>query len=304
MKGDTCLPGGRRLPRLAVLGGQGLGDNLIEMVLAENARRCGWKTTFYGSGLLSLASWFPGHCLEKTLPARAYNATLSRFERILSPLPPPSGLVHELQQRWMNYNDEMSPATTRVDNLATLSRRLFTTGDIGTGNGIVPPEELVPRRFLHRICLHPTSAELSKNWLPTRFFALGQRLEAQGFEVAIIMARDEYLEWKPLVNRRFPLHGFATVADCAAFVYESGYFIGNDSGGGHLASCLGVPTLSIHGRRGKAMAWRPGWGTVEVVTPTFNLVGSSLRQRAWKYLLSVGEVERRFFRLVRATKME
>ena len=78
-----------------------------------------------------------------------------------------------------------------------------------------------------------------------------------------------------------------------------GFFIGNDSGGGHLAACLHIPTLSIHGRKGKAKVWRPGWGQVEVVTPLINVIGGSLRQHLWKYFLSIAAVERGFTQLVK-----
>ncbi|MCI5220320.1 MAG: hypothetical protein D3914_14295, partial [Candidatus Electrothrix sp. LOE2] len=104
-------------------------------------------------------------------------------------------------------------------------------------------------------------------------------------------------DWQPIIADQFPLHSFAGVDQCAAFLYESGFFIGNDSGGGHLASCLDIPVLSIHGRKGKSRVWRPGWGQVEVVTPLLNLIGGSLRQHLWKYFLSVSAVERGFERL-------
>ncbi|MCI5151342.1 MAG: hypothetical protein D3916_18495 [Candidatus Electrothrix sp. MAN1_4] len=111
------------------------------------------------------------------------------------------------------------------------------------------------------------------------------------------MSAAEQKTWQPIIADRFPLHGFAGVHQCANFVYESGFFIGNDSGGGHLASCLDVPVLSIHGRKGKARIWQPGWGQVEVVTPLLNVIGGSLRQYLWKYFLSVSAVERSFARL-------
>ena len=139
---------------------------------------------------------------------------------------------------------------------------------------------------------------MSKNWLPQRFLKLAENLAASGFEVVFIMSAPEKLEWEQVIEDRFPLIGFDTVDGCAEFIYESGYFIGNDSGGGHLASNLNIPTLSIHGRRSKARDWQPGWGTVEVVSPFLNLIGSRLRQHYWKYFLSVKSVEKSFSRLV------
>ena len=112
------------------------------------------------------------------------------------------------------------------------------------------------------------------------------------------MTTKELAAWKQVIGERFPIKGFDTLDGCAAFLYESGYFIGNDSGGGHLASCLDIPTLSIHGRKGKARQWSPGWGKVQVVTPVINLIGGSIRQHYWKYFLPVAKVERAFNRLL------
>jgi heptosyltransferase-3 len=127
---------------------------------------------------------------------------------------------------------------------------------------------------------------------------LAARLSAKGFEPVFIMSTPERQAWQAVIGEAFPLHTFAGVDQCATFLYESGFFIGNDSGGGHLASCLDIPVLSIHGRKGKSRIWRPGWGQVEVVSPLINVVGGSLRQWLWKYFLSVGAVERGFDRLV------
>ncbi len=288
-----------RTRAVAILGGIGLGDNLIEMVLAENALRCGYRTTMFSDVLFPLADWFPGHRIQPSLPLERLDETLSGYDWILEPKLPKKPVARQLQQRWVNYERMYRDDRTQVENMVAISRQVFALDTPTAANGMHAPGELVYRRFPERVCIHPTSAELSKNWLPTRFLHLGHKLTQAGFSVIFVMSAQEIAEWTGILNGAFPLQGFASVADCAGFVYESGFFIGNDSGGGHLASCLGIPTVSIHGRRGKAVRWRPGWGQVEVVTPLFNLVGSLLRQYSWKYLLPVGTVERSFHKLVK-----
>lgn len=282
---------------VAVLGGQGLGDNLLEMVLLENARRAGLQVTMFCSRMCELHNWFPQHRIVPSLQPEGAGHALAGFRLILSPKDPWPGIDQDLAENWMNYGRLYRKNTNRVEDMASISGRLFKLTDPARFSGIRPPASLQHRRYPQRVCLHPTSAERSKNWLPQRFLALAERLRAKGFEPVFIMSAVEQEDWQPIIADQFPLHSFAGVDQCAAFLYESGFFIGNDSGGGHLASCLDIPVLSIHGRKGKSRVWRPGWGQVEVVTPLLNLIGGSPRQHLWKYFLSVSAVERGFERL-------
>lgn len=290
---------GVRTGTVALLGGRGLGDNLIEMVLAHNARRRGYRVTMYSDVLYPLAAWFPQHRMLPSLPPDRMDATLIDYDLILEPKLPKIPLAPPIQERWINYETMYRDDRTQVENMVAISGKVFNETAPSAENGIAAPGHLLHRRFPQRVCLHPTSAELSKNWLPERFLLLAERLQQAGFAVFFIMTEQETEVWAKIIKGLFPLKGFANVADCAGFVYESGFFIGNDSGGGHLASCLGIPTVSIHGRKGKAVRWRPDWGAVEVVTPRINLVGSFLRQHYWKYFLSVTMVERSFMNLLK-----
>lgn len=286
---------------VAIIGGQGLGDNLIEMILAENASRAGFQATMFCTRMCQLEHWFPKHRFLSTPDVESCEQLFTGYQYILWPQAAWSSVNREVAAHWIAYERMYRHGVTRAENMAHISRKVFNVDAPTRENGIKAPDGLRYRRYARRVCIHPTSAELSKNWLPERFLALGLRLQARGFQVVFIMSLAEVEAWKGVVGKRFPLHGFETVDACAAFVYESGYFIGNDSGGGHLASCLNIPTLSIHGRKGKARLWRPAWGQVEVVTPVMNVIGGSLRQYLWKYFLSIAAVERGFIRLLKRT---
>ena len=83
----------------------------------------------------------------------------------------------------------------------------------------------------------------------------------------------------------------------AQLIYESGWFIGNDSGIGHLASNLGIPTVSLIHRRKTMLRWRPDWAPGEALLPWMPLLLHALKERGWKYFISVNQVLKAFERL-------
>ncbi|MCC6127581.1 MAG: hypothetical protein IT584_00035, partial [Chlamydiae bacterium] len=60
---------------------------------------------------------------------------------------------------------------------------------------------------------------------------------------------------------------FSNLDLLAQYLYETGYLIGNNSELGHLASALGVPTLTLSRRKALANLWAPSFHTSVVVTP-------------------------------------
>lgn len=86
-----------------------------------------------------------------------------------------------------------------------------------------------PRRTpLRRLAIHPGAAQAVRQWPRDRFEIIGTRLQARGIEVV----------WLPEHGNLDPLLELLTRVDA---------FIGNDSGPGHLAALLGVPTFTIFG---------------------------------------------------------
>jgi ADP-heptose:LPS heptosyltransferase len=219
------------------------------------------------------------------------------FEKILSATPAPSWATPEIKQLWINYLPIFNDKLNMVENLALVSRHILKVDHPSLENGIQSPKNLRWRHHENRVLFHPTSAFENKNWQPQKFIALAHRIKEQDLEPVFIMSKPEIKKWESVIDDQFPLHGFPTIDECTAFIYESGFFIGNDSGGGHLAANLNIPVLSIHGRKSKAQTWRPGWGTSVVVIPPINLAGGYLRQRYWKLFMSVNRVEKSFWEL-------
>jgi hypothetical protein len=95
---------------------------------------------------------------------------------------------------------------------------------------------------------------------------------------------------------------FSGLSELAAFVCESGYMIGNDSGIGHLASCLGLPTVTICRNEQSVRFWRPAWAPGRIITPSKwipNVKGLRLRDKHWKKWISVNKVFDEFLNLTK-----
>ena len=79
--------------------------------------------------------------------------------------------------------------------------------------------------------------------------------------------------------------------------------LGNDSGIGHLASSLKIPTLTIFATKRKEILWKPNYITGITVSswPLINIKGLRLREKFWKKTISVKKVIHNFNKLVKET---
>jgi ADP-heptose:LPS heptosyltransferase len=151
------------------------------------------------------------------------------------------------------------------------------------------------RRYPKRVVIHPKSSRESKNWPWQKFANLAEELEQEGFEPWFILTPAEKETVPPC---RCP--DLRNLSEMAHFVAESGAMIGNDSGIGHLASCLGLPTVTICRHKQASLFWRPAWSPGTILTPPQllpNLKGMRWRDKYWKHCISVGRVQNAFLDL-------
>jgi ADP-heptose:LPS heptosyltransferase len=118
-------------------------------------------------------------------------------------------------------NEKLKAAanTHRADHWGNIARSLGWT--------VPPPAANVP--VGRHVVLHTTAANWVREWPRDRFDQLAAALRADGWRVTVLDANLSDLE---------------SVMDLLA---SADRFIGNDSGPGHLASLLGVPTFTIFG---------------------------------------------------------
>lgn len=177
---------------------------------------------------------------------------------------------------------------TQVKSAVKFCRDVWKLTDVTPDTGLTPPDSLglKPRRYNRRVAIHAFSSKEAKNWPLKKFIRVAEKLQANGYEPAFVGSRPERERFLQAEGDRFAAPEFASIAELAAFIYESGILLGNDSGVIHLASCLGVPSVVISSK--KNHRWRPDWCSCKVVLPYFKIKLG--RRRIWKTFVTVNKV--------------
>lgn len=277
-----------------------LGDTLNLLVVAHNLSRAGWQVDVFGDHAHALAAWFAHLSIAPALGPAEAQAVLVRYPVVIQmhrdrPLAPlrdwhPGFIdLHEVE-----YGKNADCMAKRFADFAAVR---FGLSDVVISNGMRAPRDLTFRKYASRVAMHPEASTPDKRWLPERFVKLSRRLAASGMQVELVVEARERSRWENLGDALPPMRSFASTALLAAWLYESGWFIGNDSGVGHLASSLGLPTLTIFRRRGVAQRWRPGFTTGDIILPSWWLPTAGLKERWWRESITVGRVLTAFLAL-------
>ncbi len=291
--------------KVAVVPGNRLGDSLLFSVLTYNLKKNGYYATTFSNILLQMQSWFPNTNLHP-LPGveegkntfQPYDLIIHQHPNHLSKQPSCPHQTVEVLYGTRFYMQRKS----LIDVYMDVCRQTLELPQLDRSNGIVIPKNLTFRKVNKRIILHPTSLRKEKNWPAEKFTALAKSLKDMGYQPIFIVSPEEKPSWNWLIDQGFELSIFASLSDLAAFIYESGYMIGNDSGIAHLASNVGIPTVSLFIRPGVARRWRPNFYAGKVILPGLHLPGRKLKERYWKRLVSVSKVLTNFKRLVKETE--
>jgi len=305
-------------PRAAIFCHNGLGDGIVTLVLPNNLHLNGWKVQVYQNTIGSMQNWFPHLPVLPYPPLEELSHILHSYDYFFvvqnDTDPFVLKLIEEGKRRFPErlkviylypskhivneryYADCLTDPTLPVaENMRLLSEKVLHLPKLTKSCGLIPPEGLTHRKFPKRVVIHPTSGRETRNWPKEKFVKLALHLESQGYEPLFIPGERHLDDWKELPTRTFP-----TLDALARFLYESGYLIGNDSGPAHLASSLGVPTLTICRRKALANLWAPSFCRGVVVTPSSwipNIRGLRLRDRYWKKFITVEMAKRAFARL-------
>jgi heptosyltransferase-3 len=267
------------------------------LIVAQNLVRAGWRVDVFGDHAYALAAWFPQFSIAPALTPDEAREVLARYPYVVQmhrdrPLAQLGGWhagfidLHEAEYA-------QSPHCM-AKRFADFAAARFGLHDAETSNGMRAPAGLSFRKHASRVAIHPEASTPDKRWLPQRFVDLSRRLQAAGLQVEFVLEARERSRWGQLASDLPPLRSFPSSAQLAAWLYESGWFIGNDSGVGHLASALGIPTLTVFRRRGVAQRWRPGFTTGDIVLPSWWVPTAGLKERWWRESISAGRVMKAF----------
>jgi heptosyltransferase-3 len=301
--------------KAAVFSHNGLGDGVNLLVLSNNLHLNGYQVDTFHNTLGSMQNWFPH------LPVLPYPAEVSgilatydyffvvwndadefvkrlivegkrRFpERVkVFYFYPSSNIINEPY-----YEDcRVDPTLSVAKNLRNFCEQIFHLPKITKSNGFISPQGLHFRKHAERVVIHPTCARPSKSWDKKKFVKLALHLKNCGFQSVFVPGSKEVALWEGAVD-------FPTLDALASYIYESSYLIGNDSGLAHLASALGIPTMTVCRRKTQANLWAPSFTKGIVLTPSSlipNIRGLRLRDRHWQKFITVNRARRGFEKLV------
>lgn len=303
--------------RNAVFSCQGLGDGLLSLVLSHNLTLLNEETITYHPFLNQLQSWFPHLSLQPRFPIENMEEELSRYQRLFF-IYEKTGWMQQVMEfalrKYPQHTHILNPIATMnqdyaywsegqfkgnipfAENLKVYcSKKLHINQAVAT-NGIILPKGVQKQRFEKRIVIHPTSSRKGKNWSQEKFLELSRSLKQEGFDPVFILTEAEKQLWPDTTSPHF-----SDIGQLAAFIAESKAMIGNDSGIGHLSSCLGLPTLTICRNEKIAQFWRPAWAKNQLVFPSAwipNFKGMRIRDSHWEKWVSVNRVKQEFFKLI------
>lgn len=288
--------------RIAVVCASGIGDALILHSISNLLRQKGWEVTTYNNHLPSFGNWLPGFRfapqpsddqIQEIFPT--YDALFlqhdnSRKAAEIKALPMPVYAFYgahipikhgPIRKDWDYVCDRNQ---SMVENVAMAAELFF--GERCIDNGFQTPVGLIYRRFPKRIAIHPTASSEEKIWPREKFLIVAESLRKNGYDPIFTVSPSERSQWDG------PL--FPTLGDLASFLYESGAFLGNDSGTGHLASCLQIPHLIVGGNGLQMPLWRTGWLPGQLAIPPPFLMQFKALRAYWKQFITTRSVTKKF----------
>jgi heptosyltransferase-3 len=120
---------------------------------------------------------------------------------------------------------------------------------------------LAPRRPASGgIVIHPGSSTCTKCWPIQRFIALARRFHRAGQPVRVVLGAMELKRWSSAEIEQFArvaeMHQPTSLVELWQRVASAALYLGNDSGPGHLAGIIGVPTFCLFGPTDPTL-WKP-----------------------------------------------
>jgi ADP-heptose:LPS heptosyltransferase len=176
------------------------------------------------------------------------------------------------------------PTQTMVDNIVRAIGKI--TGACSKENGLQPPLGSIFKKYPKRIAIHPTSSQDEKNWTRDSFLNLSEKLRKKGFEPVFTVSPKEREAWNA--------PHLPNLESLTSFLYESGGFIGNDSGLGHIASYLNLPHLIIGKSFSHMELWRPGWFPGKIAAPPAWTHHLKWTRNKWRSFITVNSITKMF----------
>lgn len=294
--------------KIGIFSCAGVGDCLLILILAENLLRQGHQVVVFHPFMAEMQSWFPSVSIRPFPPhyeefdrfivvyeksdwmRRVLDHSLAHHRKattVLNPIATPNQDYPYWEEG--QFNGRFSFA----DNLVTFCQNILGIDEAKKDNGLVLPPDVKLKIDPKQVIIHPTSSRPGKNWPRSKFLKLARAIEKRGYKPVFVVSPKERAEWPEA-----PV--FKNLDEMARCVAASGLMVGNDSGIGHLASCFGIPTLSLFKNERTADFWKPSFAPNIALIPKGwlpNLKGMRWRDKYWHWGISVRRVLRAFDQL-------
>jgi hypothetical protein len=324
-------------PKIAIVARKGLGDGLINLVIANNLRINNYDVTLYNNFMAQLTNWISDICIKPWPLLDNCESEFAPYDLVLADDSSILGKPFQnkkdypnLVKKYVYIGIGRSEPQLHTNNTVclkdTLSKEKYEmlinlascSGTIKHQHGnlnysqvenafifckeklklknttrnikLIPPEHLGLKHKNHskRVVIHPYSAYKRKNWPLKKYIKLADKLKNDGFEPVFICSSKERPGLIDKIKDSYPVPLLPTISDLASFIYESGLFIGNDSGPAHLASELNIPTVTIMFHK-RNFYWRPDFSQPSVVIlPPINIAIGP--KSVWKWFVPVSKI--------------
>jgi hypothetical protein len=310
--------------KAAVFCHNGLGDGVNCLVLSNNLHLNGFEVDTYQNVIGALKDWFPHLSVIPYPPLEDLPRILQSYDYYFVVWNDSSEFVNKLIQEGKRrfpermkviylygspnivnepyYADCLTNSLASVaENMRIIVEKVMHLPKLTKSNGFIAPVGFIFKKHPKRVVIHSTSSRPARNWPKEKFIKLALHLKKEGYHPVFVPGPEEFPKWIDLRDLGLQVDDFQSLDDLARFIYESGYLIGNDSGLGHLASALGIPTMSLFRRKTWAKMWAPSFAKSVIVAPSNlvpNIRGFRLRDRYWQKFVTINMARRGFERLV------
>jgi heptosyltransferase-3 len=306
--------------RSALLCASGIGDGLLMMIVAHHLKKSRMNPTVFHSSHSFLSPLFEEHHFEDHIPLEILEKKLEEFDHVFVENDNSERAWHLFRLRDLgklkhvrfifptkskNFKEGdflFNPNVPVASNLAECCAAMLGS-PYSKENDLSFPEGTY-KKHAKRVVIHPTSNDIKRNWGKSQFLSLANLLSKEGYAPVFCVSPNEREEWESL---GIEIPKFPSLKDVASYIYESGFLIGNDSGLGHLASNLGIETLTISGNSKRVKIWRPDWSNGKVLTPplpllNFKGINLRIRENYWQKFISVNKVFKTFLELAHESR--
>ncbi len=280
--------------RVAIVPFPALGDLTLYLRLGWLFYRAGAQVTFYSNGLLPTRDYFAWLDVapegETDLPALAsqFDLVIACFEKFYrmeawsSVYAQPRNIAFVTAKKISRDSGlDGREVTVRERRFAQASRAFCLDSRAGKtmvdwvdsyalevfGLPLDTTEGLLTLQVADKaddlVLIFPTTPEAKKNYWLGGFSLLAKALQRRGWRVEFVCMPREHESIQTNLPG-FQVNSFPDIKMLMDRVASAAVVISNDSGGGHLASMLGVPTFTITRRREK-FVWRPGFSNNNTV---------------------------------------